>query len=78
MALSFAADIKPLFTATDHEHMSFMLDLWDYNDVKSNAADIYDSVSAGRMPIDGEGKPKPWPKDQVTTFKQWIDQGCQP
>jgi hypothetical protein len=78
MALSFAADIKPLFTATDHEHMSFMFDLWDYDDVKSNAPEIYDSVSAGRMPVDGSGKPQPWPKDQVATFKEWMDEGCQP
>jgi hypothetical protein len=77
MALSFAADVKPLFTATDQEHMSFMFDLWDYNDVKSNATEIYDSVSAGRMPME-KGKPRPWPKDQVATFKQWMDEGCQP
>ena len=78
MALSFASDIKPLFTAKDQEHMSFMLDLWDYNDVKSNASEIYDSVSAGRMPQDADGKPIPWPKDRVATFKQWIDEGRQP
>jgi hypothetical protein len=78
MALSFATDIKPLFTSTDQEHMSFMFDLWDYGDVKSNAAEIYDSVSAGRMPVDNDGKAKPWSKDQVATFKQWMDQGCQP
>lgn len=78
MALSFATDIKPLFTAKDQEHMTFMFDLWDYNDVKSNAAEIYDSVSAGRMPLAGNGKPIPWPKDQVATFKQWMDAGCQP
>jgi hypothetical protein len=78
MALSFATDIKPLFTAKDQEHMSFMFDLWDYDDVKSNADGIYDSVSAGRMPIDGGGKPQPWPKDQVAKFKQWMDEGSQP
>jgi hypothetical protein len=77
MALSFVTDIKPLFTATDQEHMSFMFDLWDYDDVKSNAIEIYDSVSAGRMPI-ANGKPQPWPKAQVATFKQWMDEGYQP
>jgi hypothetical protein len=78
MALSFATDIKPLFTAKDQEHMSFMFDLWDYNDVKSNAAEIYDSVSAGRMPEGDDGKPKPWPKDQVAKFKQWMNEGSKP
>jgi hypothetical protein len=78
MALSFATDIKPLFTAADQQHMSFMFDLWDYDDVKSNASDIYDAVSAGRMPVDANNKPRPWPKDQVATFKQWMDEGSQP
>ena len=50
----------------------------DYGDVKSNAAEIYDSVSGGRMPVDGEGNPQPWPKDQVATFKEWMDEGCRP
>ena len=78
MALSFATDIKPLFTAKDQEHMSFMFDLWDYADVKAQAEEIYDSVSAGRMPIDDNNNPQPWPKEQVAKFKQWIDEGCKP
>ena len=52
MAISFAKDIKPLFTPTDQGHMEFMLDLWSYDDVKENAEGILDSVSNGRMPPD--------------------------
>lgn len=74
--ISFAADIKPLFTDVDRSHMSFMLDLGSYDDVKSNADDIYDSVSNGRMPPASAGGP--WSQEKVDLFKQWIDGGCQP
>jgi len=73
MALSFASDIKPLFTSKDRDHMMFMLDLWSYDDVKSNASEIYDSVKEGRMPPGG-----PWPSDQVSRFKSWMDEGYAP
>ncbi len=71
--VSFANDIKPLFTERDKNHMEFMFDLWSYKDVKDNADDILDSVSNGRMPPQG-----PWPQDKVDMFKQWIAGGCQP
>lgn len=77
-ALSYEKDIKPLFTATDRDHMSFMFDLWSYEEVKSNASDIYDAVSNQRMPPSppqGEG---PWTQDQIDTFKTWMDDGFQP
>lgn len=77
--LSFAADIKPLFSAVDADHMSFMFDLTSYDDVKNNAAGIYDAVSNGRMPPPpSEGGDGPWPPDKVATFKQWMDEGCPP
>ena len=71
--VSFANDIKPLFTERDKDHMEFMFDLWSYMDVKDNADDILDSVSAGRMPPQS-----PWPQDKVDLFKQWVAGGCQP
>jgi len=79
MALSYAKDIKPLFTAVDQDHMfnhAGMFDLWSYDDVKTNAASIYDSVSAGRMPPKKDGGP--WPQEKVAKFKQWMDEGSQP
>ncbi len=71
--LSYATDIKPLFTSIDREHMIFMFDLWSYEDVKLNAADIYDAVSNQRMPPEG-----PWLQSQIDVFKAWIDQGSPP
>lgn len=71
--LSFATDIKPLFTPIDREHMLFMFDLWSYEDVKLNASDIHDAVSNQRMPPEA-----PWSQDLIDTFKSWIDQGSEP
>jgi len=73
MPVSYDKDIKPLFTQTDHDHMDFMFDLWSYKDVKSNADDIYDAISAGRMPPNA-----PWPPDKTALFKQWMTDGYQP
>lgn len=71
--LSYATDIKALFTPIDREHMNFMFDLWSYEDVKLNAADIHDAVSNHRMPPE-----TPWPQNQIDTFKAWMDQGFPP
>jgi hypothetical protein len=71
--VSFANDIKPLFREVDKDHMEFMFDLWSYKDVKDNADDILDAVSAGRMPPQD-----PWSQDKVDLFKQWVAGGCQP
>lgn len=80
MALSFAADIKPLFTAMDQDHMLNQIglfDLWSYADVKANADAIYSAVKNGNMPPPGSGESQ-WPASQVDKFKQWIDGGLQP
>ncbi len=75
MALSFAADIRPMFRdEPDVEAMkSFGLDLSSYDDVKKNAEGIYSRLEDGSMPCDGE-----WPKDQIAKFKQWMDEGMAP
>jgi hypothetical protein len=72
---SFARDIKPLMTETDRQHMLMMFDLWSYDDVKQNAADIYDAVSNKRMPPPPPQGDGPWPADRVALFKRWIDDG---
>jgi hypothetical protein len=80
MALSFAADIKPMFTAMDQDHMLNqvgMFDLWNYNDVKSNATAIFNAVESGTMPPGDSGEAR-WTKDQVNKFKQWMDEGYPP
>jgi hypothetical protein len=75
MALSFAMDIRPLFRdEPDVKTMKRMgLDLSSYNEVKAKAEGIYARLEDGSMPCDS-----PWPKDQVSLFKRWIDEGMQP
>ena len=75
MATSFATDIRPLFRdSPDVDTMKRMgLDLSSYEDVKAKASEIYATVEGGTMPCDG-----PWPKEQVSLFKRWMDEGMQP
>jgi hypothetical protein len=80
MGLSFATDIKPMFTAMDQDHMLNqvgLFDLWNYDDVKSNATAIYNDVQSGRMPPSDSGEPR-WSPDKVATFKQWMDENFPP
>lgn len=75
MALSFAADIRPLFR-DDFDILPMKdvgLDLSSYTDVKEQAANIYARLEDGSMPCD-----EPWPKSQVARFKQWMDEGMAP
>jgi hypothetical protein len=75
VALSFAADIRPLFRdSPDVEAMkSFGLDLSSYDDVKAQAQAIYDRLEDESMPCDD-----PWPKEQIAKFKQWMAEGMAP
>jgi hypothetical protein len=75
MPLSFAADIRPLFRdSPDVDAMKpFGLDLSSYDDVKAQAQDIYARVEDGSMPCDGA-----WPREQVSLFKRWMDEGMAP
>jgi hypothetical protein len=75
MALSFAADIRPLFRDTpDVETMrDFGLDLSSYEDVKQRATDIHARLADGSMPCDS-----PWPPERIALFARWIDEGMAP
>ena len=53
--------------------MTFLFDLWDYDDVKANAADIVAAVEGGDMPCDDS-----WPSEQIAQLRRWIAGGCQP
>jgi hypothetical protein len=68
---SFEADIRPLFRETDRIDMDFMFDLWDYDDVRADAANILARVVDGTMPCDGA-----WPQDRIELLRSWIDEGC--
>jgi len=70
-ALSFAADIRPLFRSYDVDSMKPNgIDLSSYADVKNHAQDIYARLSAKDMPCDGE-----WNDGDLKKFKEWIDSG---
>jgi hypothetical protein len=49
------------------------IDLSSYEDVKEKAAAIHSRLEDGSMPCDGR-----WPKDQVSLFKRWMDEGMSP
>ena len=68
--VSFAAQIKPLFRVRDRESMTFAFDLWDIDDVRSNADAILGRLRQGTMPCDGR-----WSSGQVELFERWIATG---
>ena len=73
MALSFAADIRPLFREGDIDCMKGVgVDLDDpaWMCVPANAQSVYGAVADGSMPPD-----EPWAADRVELFKKWMDEG---
>ena len=70
MAPSYATDIRPLFRDQDVGAMSFAFNLGSYEDVRDNAAGIYERLANGEMPCDGA-----WPREQVELFRTWIQAG---
>jgi hypothetical protein len=53
--------------------MEYIFDLWSYDDVRGDAESIYDRVADGTMPCDS-----PWPPENVSLLRTWIDHGCPP
>jgi hypothetical protein len=89
MPPTFTEDIKPLFSQYDRIKMSFFCDLWNYDDVKTNANSIYLCLQVDpKQPNTGWSLlpnvhvmplyTGPWPPAQIALFKAWIDGGCQP
>jgi CDGSH-type Zn-finger protein/truncated hemoglobin YjbI len=70
--VSFAAHVKPLFRQSDRQSMSFALDLWSCDDVRSHAADILTRLQEGSMPCDGA-----WAAGKIEVFKRWTNTGMQ-
>jgi hypothetical protein len=76
--LSFAQDIRPMFTDMDVAHMQgFGIDLSSKADVEKNADAIYQTVSTGSMPPSGSGEAR-WSTEMCERFKRWQTQGCHP
>ena len=77
MAVSFVADIRPLFTDMDVAHMKnfgVQLDDFDYMRDPAHAQKVLSQVSSGAMPPRHSGEP-PWSSDRVTVFRNWIEEG---
>jgi hypothetical protein len=72
-AVSYEADIKPLFRTRDEQAMKFALDLYSYEDVSRHADSILAKLRNGSMPCDGR-----WPDDRVDLLDRWIQGGKLP
>ena len=66
----FEKHIQPLFRARDRQSMTFVFDLWAYDDVRTHADAILTRLSNGSMPCDGA-----WPAEQVEVFRRWMNTG---
>jgi CDGSH-type Zn-finger protein/truncated hemoglobin YjbI len=69
-AVKFTEHIKPLFRRVDRQSMSFVFDLWKYDDVVKHAEKILQRLEQGTMPCDGA-----WPSEKVAVFRRWISAG---
>jgi hypothetical protein len=75
--LSFAKDIRPMFTDIDVAHMKNAgMDLSDKDSVTKSADAIYKTVSEGTMPPPSTGER--WTPEMCAKFKEWQNQGCPP
>jgi hypothetical protein len=73
-ATSFANDVMPILNQFKGQ-MMWRFDLTSYDQMKANAALIYNRIQTKQMP------PPPFPPlsdEQIRTFKSWMDGGCQP
>ncbi|WP_430389882.1 hypothetical protein [Dyella sp. 20L07] len=75
--LSFARDIRPMFTDMDIDHMKKAMDLSDRASVLQHAEAIFQSVSSGHMPPASSDEPR-WTPEMCATFKKWQEQGGKP
>ncbi len=50
--------------------MTFVFDLWSYDDVRAHAEAILTRLDNGSMPCDGA-----WPPEQIHVFRRWMDTG---
>lgn len=76
MAVTFSNDIQPLFNQFKGQ-MMWRFDLTDYDHVRANAQIIYDRISSP----DGPMPPPPFDPlttEQISTFQQWMNEGCPP
>jgi hypothetical protein len=78
---SFQSDILPLFTERDIQAMSKAFNLASYQDVKANAAIIYDrirGIGGAVMPPPPPVGDGPWAQARIDVFGRWMAEGYQP
>ena len=79
MTVSFAQNIRPLFTDMDVAHMKNLgvsLDDFDYMRDPAHAQSVLNRVNSGSMPPRRSGEP-PWPAESVQLLRDWIAAGYQ-
>ena len=79
MAVSFAHDIRPLFTDMDVAHMKnagVRLDDVAYMRDPGHAQNVLNAVSSGAMPPGSSGEPR-WSPERVQLFQDWMASGYQ-
>lgn len=88
MPPTFSEDIKPLFSQYDRTKMLFFCDLWDFEQVKAHAREIYLALQEDPTQPDTGWSllpnvhvmplyTGPFSQAQVDLFKGWIEGGCQ-
>jgi hypothetical protein len=79
VAVSFAHDIRPLFTGMDVAHMKdhgVRLDDFGYMRDPGHAQNVLNAVSSGAMPPGRSGEPR-WSPESVQLFQDWMTGGYQ-
>ncbi|MEH0531978.1 hypothetical protein QBA75_35140 [Streptomyces stelliscabiei] len=66
----FELHIRPMFRATDRDHMSDAFDLWDYDAVVAQADDILGRLKSNMPPGSHGGL---WPEEWIELFTRWKD-----
>ncbi|MFC8918572.1 hypothetical protein ACGF5F_05175 [Streptomyces sp. NPDC047821] len=66
----FELHIRPMFRATDRDHMRFAVDLWDYDAVVAQGGDILDRLEEDMPPVATGG---PWPEEWIALFRRWHE-----
>ena len=76
-SLSFATDIRPMFSDVDIDHMKRAgMDLSSRDDVAKHAAAILAVVTSGAMPPPAENRA--WSKEMCAKFERWMKSGFAP
>jgi hypothetical protein len=77
-AVSFARDIRPMYTATDIAHMQFFCDLSSRADNQQHAQEILRRLKGQGGQIMPPPPAQPWTAQQIGRYQSWIDGGFQP